>query len=46
MEKTKILGYTDYIPNISVTIRGDMDDELREKNKKCFTEPLLNRRKD
>lgn len=36
MEKTKILGYTDYIPNISVTIRGDMDDELREKIKNAL----------
>jgi phosphonate transport system substrate-binding protein len=36
MEKTKILGYTDYIPNISVTVRGDMDDELREKIKNAL----------
>lgn len=33
MEKTEILGYTDYIPNISVTVRGDMDKELQEKIK-------------
>ncbi|WP_026895166.1 phosphate/phosphite/phosphonate ABC transporter substrate-binding protein [Clostridiisalibacter paucivorans] len=31
MEKAEILGYTDYIPNISVTIKGDMDKELKEK---------------
>ena len=24
MEKTEVLGYTDYIPNISVTVKGDM----------------------
>lgn len=33
MEKTEILGYTDYIPNISVTVRGDMDEELQGKIK-------------
>lgn len=31
MEETEILGYTEYIPNISVTTRGDMDKELQEK---------------
>lgn len=30
-EVTNILGYTDYIPNISVTVKGDMDRELQEK---------------
>ncbi len=33
MEKTEILGYTDYIPNISVTVRGDMNEELQGKIK-------------
>lgn len=31
MEEIEILGYTEYIPNISVTTRGDMDKELQEK---------------
>lgn len=31
MEETEILGYTDYIPNISVTVRGDMDQEMQDK---------------
>lgn len=31
MEETEVLGYTDYIPNISVTTRGDMDAELQGK---------------
>lgn len=31
MDETEILGYTEYIPNISVTTRGDMDKELQEK---------------
>lgn len=31
MEETELLGYTDYIPNISVTTRGDMDSELQGK---------------
>lgn len=30
-EVTSILGYTDYIPNISVTVKGDMDKELQDK---------------
>ena len=30
-DETKILGYTDYIPNISVTVRGDMDQELKDR---------------
>ena len=33
MEETELLGYTDYIPNISVTLRGDMDPELQGKIK-------------
>lgn len=33
MEQTELLGYTDYIPNISVTLRGDMDAELQGKIK-------------
>ena len=33
MEETELLGYTDYIPNISVTLRGDMDAELQGKIK-------------
>lgn len=33
MEETELLGYTDYIPNISVTLRGDMDPELQDKIK-------------
>lgn len=36
MEKTEILGYTDYIPNISVTVRGDMDKELQDKIKNAL----------
>ncbi len=31
IEKTEILGYTDYIPNISVTVKGDMDQDMRDK---------------
>lgn len=33
MEKLEVLGYTDYIPNISVTVRGNLDNELQEKIK-------------
>lgn len=33
MEKTEVLGYTDYIPNISVTVSGSMDSELQNKIK-------------
>lgn len=33
MEETEILGYTDYIPNISVTIKGDMDKGMQDKIK-------------
>lgn len=31
MEEAVILGYTDYIPNISVTVRGDMDKETQKR---------------
>lgn len=33
LDTTEILGYTDYIPNISVTVKADMDPELQEKIK-------------
>lgn len=33
MDKTEVLEYTDYIPNISVTVKGDMDEELKGKIK-------------
>lgn len=33
MDKTKVLGYTADIPNISVTLRGDMNDEIGNKIK-------------
>ncbi|WP_313756722.1 phosphate/phosphite/phosphonate ABC transporter substrate-binding protein [Tissierella sp.] len=36
MEKTEVLGYTDYIPNISVTVRGDMDKEMQENIKNAL----------
>lgn len=36
LDKAEILGYTDYIPNISVTVRGDMDEEMREKISKAL----------
>lgn len=32
-EKSKVLGYTADIPNISVTLRGDMDSEMEKKLK-------------
>lgn len=35
-EKTEVLGYTDYIPNISVTVRGDMDKKLQDKIKSAL----------
>ncbi len=31
LEATTVLGYTKDIPNISVTVRGDMDDDMQEK---------------
>lgn len=33
MDETKVLGYTNDIPNISVTVSGKMDPELQEKIK-------------
>ncbi|AFS79442.1 phosphonate ABC transporter, phosphate-binding protein PhnD [Gottschalkia acidurici 9a] len=36
IDKTKILGYTKDIPNISVTLRGDMDSDIGEKIKKAL----------
>lgn len=33
MEKTEVLGYTDYIPNISVTVKGNMDKDMQNKIK-------------
>lgn len=33
MEETELLGYTEFIPNISVTLRGDMDADLQGKIK-------------
>ena len=36
VDKTKILGYTKDIPNISVTLRGDMDSDMGEKIKKAL----------
>lgn len=30
-EKTKVLGYTEDIPNISVTVNGEMDKEMSDK---------------
>ena len=38
MEETRVLGYTENIPNISVTTSGSMDDEMRLK----IQEALLN----
>lgn len=42
MDKTKVLGYTDKIPNISVTVNGKMDAEMKTKIQKA----LLNIAKD
>ncbi len=36
MEETEILGYTDYIPGISVTVKGDMDEKLEEDIKSAL----------
>lgn len=33
MEETELLGYTDYIPNISVTVNGKMDKAMQDKIK-------------
>lgn len=38
MEETRVLGYTENIPNISVTTSGSMDEEMRLK----IQEALLN----
>lgn len=35
-EKTKVLGYTADIPNISVTLKGDMSPEMAEKIEKAL----------
>ncbi|MBC8587154.1 phosphate/phosphite/phosphonate ABC transporter substrate-binding protein [Paratissierella segnis] len=35
-EKTEILGYTEYIPNISVTIRGNMEKDMQDKIKNAL----------
>lgn len=35
-DKTRVLGYTDFIPNISVTVRGDMDANMQEKIKNAL----------
>lgn len=35
-EKSKVLGYTADIPNISVTLRGDMSPEMAEKIEKAL----------
>ncbi|MEN1761787.1 phosphate/phosphite/phosphonate ABC transporter substrate-binding protein [Anoxynatronum sibiricum] len=31
MERTRLLGYTDHIPNISVTVSGSMEEEMRDR---------------
>ncbi len=36
MEETRVLGYTDYIPNISVTVRGSLDIEMQNKIKNAL----------
>ncbi len=36
MEDIKILGYTDYIPGISVTVKGDMDEKMEEDIKSAL----------
>lgn len=33
MDETEVLGYTDYIPNISVTVNGKMDKGMQDKIK-------------
>jgi len=35
-DKTKVLGYTKDIPNISVTVRGNLESDLQEKLKKAL----------
>ena len=36
MEKTRILGYTRDIPNISVTVRGDMKADMKQDIKNAL----------
>jgi phosphonate transport system substrate-binding protein len=36
MDKVKVIGYTDEIPNDGVSVRGDLPDEMKEKIKKAF----------
>lgn len=36
MKETKVIGYTQQIPNISVTLKGDMDPEMGEKITKAL----------
>lgn len=40
LEDTKIIGYSDKIPYISVTVRGDMNRETQKKIKKKLLEGL------
>lgn len=35
-EKTRVLGYTEDIPNISVTVNSEMDEEMRENIKNAL----------
>jgi len=36
LEETVVIGYTREIPNVSVTVRGDMDEELAERITAAF----------
>ena len=36
MDETKVIGYTEEIPNISVTLNGDMDPEMGDKITKAL----------
>lgn len=36
MEQTRVLGYTNDIPNISVTVKGSMDADMQEKIKNAL----------
>jgi phosphonate transport system substrate-binding protein len=36
MDKVKVIGYTDSIPNDGVSVRGDLSDEMKEKIKQAF----------
>lgn len=40
LEDTKIFGYSENIPYISVTVRGDMDDKTKEEIKKGLLKGL------